>query len=261
VAKISSSPGLPWADPAHQSALEILAGQIASHIAGRTVTVRCEDQGNWAAIVSRTGGNPNDEAGFVATQWNSKTGQLISVSDNAELASGICLPLSRFAAATRKPTTCSPLTQVATPRASRRASHVQHTSRAAGVPCYSQDGRTAAAVTTAFWARYSAIAVAILTLAHESVHLGGTVGGRLANGMNVGDPRAEAKADCYGMQWMPYVAEQLGDTPDDALSLEAYVWENVYPLSRNAHPEYWSPDCHSGGALDAHLAGTSSVWP
>ena len=72
--------------------------------------------------------------------------------------------------------------------------------------------------------------------------------------------QAEAKADCYGMQWMPYVAEQLGDTPDDAQAIARWFWDKVYPLSRPTHPEYWSADCRPGGALDARPAGTTA-WP
>ena len=83
-------------------------------------------------------------------------------------------------------------------------------------------------------------AIAILTLAHESIHLSGIVGGTLSNGLAVGDPQAEAKADCYGMQWMPYVAEQLGDTPDDAQAIARYFWDKVYPLDLTLDPEYWS---------------------
>ena len=47
---------------------------------------------------------------------------------------------------------------------------------------------------------------AIRTLAHESIHLSGSSVGDGA----AGDPLGEAKANCHGMQWMPYVAEQLG---------------------------------------------------
>ena len=41
-APIPTSPDLPWTNPTHQSSLEVLASQIATHIAGRPVTVKCE---------------------------------------------------------------------------------------------------------------------------------------------------------------------------------------------------------------------------
>jgi hypothetical protein len=118
----------------------------------------------------------------------------------------------------------------------------------------------AAKKSPAYWAAYDLDAIAIFTLAHEAIHLGGVVGGTLSNGTAVGDPQAEAKADCYGMQWIPYVAQQLGDTPDDAQAIARYVWDKVYPLSQPTHPEYWSPDCRPGGALDERPAG-ATAWP
>src|SRR5262249_39716239 len=95
-------------------------------------------------------------------------------------------------------------------------------------PCYPADGRLLD-VDRLFWNRYAGYANALLTLAHEAIHLGGTVGIQFGNGAVAGDPQAEAKAQCYGLQWLPYVAEQLGDTPDDAQALARYTWENLYP--------------------------------
>jgi hypothetical protein len=229
---------VPGTDPGHATPLELLASTIASHIANRQVSVRCESDANWSTVVSQAGGDPNGESGFVATQWNGTTGQLLSLSPMMELSSGICLPLQQFATATVKPTTCLPRS----------------------VPCYLGDGRTAAPQNAAYWARYESISIAILTLAHESIHLSGTVGGTLQNGLSVGDPQAEAKADCFGMQWMPYVAEQLGDTPADAQTVARYFWDKVYGLSRATHPQYWSADCRPGGALDERAAETTA-WP
>jgi hypothetical protein len=229
---------VPGTDPAHGTPLELLASRIASHIANRPVTIHCDGDAEWGTVVTQAGGDPNGESGFVATQWNGATGQLLSLSPVAELSSAICLPLQQFATAAVKPTTCLP-----------RA-----------LPCYLGGGRTAAPQTPAYWARYESISIAILTLAHESIHLGGTVGGTLPNGLAVGDTQAEAKADCFGMQWMPYVAEQLGDSPADAQAIARYFWDKVYGLSRATHPEYWSADCRPGGALDARPAGTTA-WP
>jgi hypothetical protein len=87
-APIPSSSDLPWSDPAHESPLELLAGRIASHIAGRPVTVRCEGDTDWATLVRQTGGEPSSESGYVGTTWNSVTGQLVSAASVAELAGG-----------------------------------------------------------------------------------------------------------------------------------------------------------------------------
>lgn len=267
-APIPSSPDLPWTDPAHHSPLELLAGQIASHIAGHPVSVQCEGDTDWASIVSGMGGDPNAESGFVASQWNSSTGQLVSLSNVAVLASNICLPLNDFAMATTKPTKCVAVSadgrSLVVDRRSKAPKRTVNAKAKAVVavpgPCYLGGGETAATMTPAFWTNYSIYSIAILTLAHESIHLSGIVGGQLANGLEVGDPQAEAKADCYGMQWMPYIAEQLGDTPDDAQAIATYFWDKIYPLSQATHPEYWSPDCRPGGALDTRPPG-ATAWP
>jgi len=250
-AVVPANASLPGTDPRHSTPLEQLAGRIATVIAGRPVTVSCDGEAEWTSAVAQAGGDPAGESGFVATQWLS-TGRLLSESATAELSPEICGPLQQFALATTKPTKC-PV---------KNARLVASTSRigSAVVPCYLGNGRVAAPMTRAFWASYDLTAIAILTLAHESIHLSGVVGGVLSNGVAVGDPEAEAKADCFGMQWMPYVAEQLGDTPDDARAIARWFWEKVYPRALASHPEYWSPDCRPGGALDERPSGTA-VWP
>jgi hypothetical protein len=215
------------------------------------VTVRCDSEAEWTKVVTEAGGDPQGESGFVATQWLS-TGRLLSLSTTAELSSAICGPLQQFAQASVKPTRCPA-------RSARLLASKRHL-RPVLVPCYLGAGKTVAPMTPAYWSTYNLDAIAILTLAHESVHLGGVVGGTLSNGVAVGDAQAEAKADCNGMQWMPYVAEQLGDGPDDAQAIARWFWEKVYRLSRPSHPEYWSADCRPGGALDERPPGTAA-WP
>ena len=263
---LESSAELPWADPAHQSPIELLASRIASQIAGRPVTVRCAAPAEWTAVVQTNGGDPSAEAGFVATSWDTDTGALVSAASVAELnGESICLPLQRFAEAASKPTKCraAPTVQPAATtdkrgrltRAPNRSSTSARSRQARASldpgPCYLPDGSSAAPMPASFWRAYASYAEAILTLAHESIHLGGIVGGQLADGLPVGDPQAEAKANCYGMQWMPYVAEQLGDSADDAQAIADYDWTTIYPLARSSSdPLYWSAACVRGGALD-----------
>ena len=110
-----------------------------------------------------------------------------------------------------------------------------------------------------YWDAYEAYATAIRILAHESIHLGGVVvGSRLPNGGIGGDPLAEAKADCYGMQWMPYVAQQLGATADDAHAIARFYYAVIY--TRFVGTQYWSADCKAGGVMDLKLAGPAP-WP
>jgi hypothetical protein len=120
-------------------------------------------------------------------------------------------------------------------------------------PCYSGDPGTELFVSSSFWDDYDDYATALLTLAHEAVHLGGIVGTRFASGAVLGDAQAEAKAQCFGMQRVRYVAERLGDTRDDADAIARYTWDQVYPRYRAT--EYWSDECRAGGALDLHLSG------
>ena len=261
-APIPASAALPGSDPSHQTPLELLASQIASHIAGRQVSVSCLDPSDWTTLVTAQGGDPAGESGFVSTEWNGDTGQLISLSTVAELSDSICLPLQQFATATTKPTKCLPAggARLAGVRRAGRGHVVKPRPAPVPVPCYLGAGKTVAPMTPAYWLNYDEIAIAILTLAHESIHLSGIVGGTLSNGLAVGDPQAEAKADCYGMQWMPYVAEQLGDTADDAQAIARFFWDKVYPLDQTLDARYWSPDCVPGGALDLHLPG-ATAWP
>jgi len=211
---VPPSAAAPWSDPGHQSPLEVLASRIASQVTGKPVAIHCESDDDWNAVVTQAGGDPAGESGFVATQWNGATGQLMSLSSVAELSQGICGPLQEFASASMTPTKCM-VRHVALLEGTRRRTKAVKQPVSAIVPCYLGGGRRAAAMSPAYWSAYNAYSIGILTLAHESIHLGGAVGGTLSNGLRVGDPQAEAKGDCFGMQWMPYVAQQLGDTPDD----------------------------------------------
>jgi hypothetical protein len=273
-APIPDSPDLPWTNPQHTSGLEVLLSGIASTIAGRAVTVRCEGDTDWRVLVARQGGDPAAELGFVGIAYDAQ-GRLTSLATVAELAGqSVCLPLKAFAVAVTKPTKCRSASFVAVTEKvpTRVLVHGKLVRRVIArrvvrlgpyespTPCYPPDGRVQA-VDATFWEDYDAYATAILTLAHESIHLGGTVGLRLANGTVRGDPLAEAKAQCWGMQWMPYVAEQLGDSAADAQAIATYWWDRDYPrYEQLAGGQYWSADCRSGGALDLHLPG-ATAWP
>jgi len=242
--------------------LEHAAGVIASHIAGRPVSVACNTRSEWAKVTAAHGGNPKLDSGLVMTEWDPGTGRLVTLASVAELSPTVCSALATFASAETKPTTCRSHTADVPARSSlagRKAQPGAPRHRAV-VPCYLGNDRTAAIRPPSFWDTYTRYALALLTLAHESVHLSGVVGGVLPNGLAVGDPRAEAKADCFGMQWIGYLARSLGDTPADAESLGRYVWERIYPASAAAHPRYWSADCRPGGAFDRRPTG-AAAWP
>ena len=222
----------PWSDPAHAGPLELFAGRIASTIARRQVRVECDDRATWENLEGDHGVGLEGELGLV--DWTSSLGHTVaSVDSVAHLAPAVCAPLQAFATAAAKPTMC---------RGAR--------------PCYGPRGEIDPAA-GAYWHRYEATAEALLTLSHEAVHLGGIVGG-IVDGVQVGDPRAEAKAECWGMQRLAWAAEQLGASAADARAIARYSFRVDYPRERGT--PYWSAQCVPGGALDIRPAW-SRIWP
>jgi hypothetical protein len=270
-APLADSLDLPWTNPAHTSNLELLLSQIATHIAGKDVTIRCEGETDWRTLVSQHGGDPNAELGYVAADINRRTGEVRSISDFAEVAGeSICLPLKKFAVAQTKPTKCvvtwfKKSTVYVNRRVNGVTKRVPRTvlTKVKNPParCYLGNMKIAREMPQTYWDTYSGYVVAIHTLAHESIHLGGIVGRPLANGAALGDPLGEAKAHCYGMQWIAYVAQQLGASADDAQSVALFYWDLIYPEYRtSSYNWYWSAECRPGGALDVRPAGHTS-WP
>ncbi|MSY59299.1 MAG: hypothetical protein F2663_02490 [Actinobacteria bacterium] len=283
-APIQNSPDLPWTNPSHQSNLELLLGPIASRIANRNVTIRCEGDTDWVQLVTQQGGNPNAELGYVSATFSATTRQATSIATFAELRTAVCTPLKAFAAANPKPTKCVPIKR--TPATTKRVKTTIRkrvtingvptwktvpttktitipgtTTTGEPTPCYIEGDHAAANMPESYWDAYEDYSQAILTLAHEAIHLGGVVGATLRNGLTAGDAQAEAKASCYGMQWMPYVATELGATPDDAQAIATYYWERIYPNYRNAvNAQYWSANCTPGGSMDIRPPGSTS-WP
>jgi hypothetical protein len=281
--------GLPWTDPNHQSPLENLLAPIASTIANRQVTVHCEGDYDWATLVHQSGLDPAAELGYV-TAWFWPNGTIANVESFTELSPTVCLALQQFAQGATKPSKCTTsLTTTTTElvlvthrvaykvriwktvngvrkrilvtRHKTVSEYVKQTSTTTTqsplAPCY--DGTVHNPDNTAYWNDYFRYAQALLALAHESIHLGGYVGGVLPSGVQAGYPDAEARANCFGMQWMPYVAQQLGATPDDALDIARYFYRYFYPRYNSpSTAAYWSPDCRPGGALDIHLG--PNIW-
>jgi len=271
---------LPWAEGvAYTSPFEALAGQIASKISGRTVTVRCNGDHDWGTLVSQRGVNQAAHLGYVTFWARTLNGVTVGApfaDDFTELSPTACSRLNTFALAPSKPTRCAVTRAVAkettaakrvavrTPRrvkvrrngklvtATRvvttwkttqvtTTTYVKETDAAAS--CYAK-GRAAAEMPDSYWDAYWWYARTMLTLAHESIHLA--------------NDQSEVNASCYGVQWVRYVAEQLGAAPDDARAIASYAWDRVYPTYKNV-PGYWSADCRDGGPLD--LDPASSLWP
>ena len=230
VAAFASDGTDPWTGGAAVTTqLETAAGAIASTVAGRPVSARCEGDADWLTMASGVGFEPDQVLGFVSFAGPQP-------ADYAELSPSVCRSLQSFATATTKPTKCRLVARVA------RNKKVRATTQPPA-PCFANGRRLS--TDSSFWDAYFVTAEALQTLVHESIHL-------------KGDP-VEANAECYGMQYLAYAAQQLGDAPDDAAAIAQYYATLIYPSRRTQAPDYWSPECRAGGALD--LTPNDGVWP
>ena len=221
--------GVARADVAVTAPIESIAGAIAAAIADRPVSVRCENDDAWATLAAAGGFGPSQLLGFVSFSDGAPL-------DYAELSPDVCRSLTGFAAAPAKPTKCVHTqrrvrTVVRTVRGKKLRTTTYVTIARPAEPCFAD--------------RYFATAEALQTLAHESIHL-------------KGDP-VEADAECFGMQWLAYAAQQLGDSADDAHSIAQYYATQVYPQRQTQSPAYWSADCRQNGSLD--LTPGDGAWP
>src|SRR5437773_772956 len=94
-------------------------------------------------------------------------------------------------------------------------------------------------------ANAEAAAMVLQVVSHESYHLWGAA--------------EEAKAECYGLQSIFYVANRLGASVDEAKALGRLYWSSVYRQHGAQWPKYYSADCRNGGRLD--LRPADSRWP
>jgi hypothetical protein len=221
--------GVARADVAVTAPIESVAGAIATTIADRPVSVRCETDDAWAALAAAGGFGPSQILGFVSFSDGAPL-------DYAELSPGVCRSLAGFASAPTKPTKCVQTqrrirTTVRTVRGKKIRTTTYATAARPAAPCFT-DG-------------YFATAEALQTLAHESIHLKGAP--------------VEAEAECFGMQWLAYAAQQLGASADEARPIAQYYATQVYPQRQAQSPAYWSADCRQNGPLD--LTPDDGVWP
>lgn len=294
-AVIPNTDALPWTDPTHQSPLEVLAGQVASSLAGRPVRVYCNGQTDWDTLALNAGFDGSMVWGYVASPrlWYPALGTYAEDSTHTQLATKACERLWQLAKAATKPTRCPASRTVtetkrvkvryrATPPAKRRrvrvsghwvtravankrvvwktrveARTVTREEQIGLLPCYSEtDVDVTLSDSPAGTQGYWEFVFAIQTLAHESVHLLDFTSGKpLISSKAV----LESRAECLGMQNIARVATALGAAPDDAANMQRWYWENYYPTRQAQFPDYWSPDCRADGPLDASPG--DGVWP
>lgn len=282
---IPANVGLPWTDPNHRGPLELLASQIASHIAGRTVAARCYGDNDWNTITQQRGLDPNAELGYVEGPYDSLSRLFLRDPDGTELSPTVCLALQQYAIAPVKPTKCQRMITETTTKYVTKRVLVKVRLRVHGtwvtkkvwkkktvpvtidrqvpgpaIPCYLGHQRPAADEPDSFWTDYWNYTLAMLALAHESIHLAEIHMGGSVDGYN---PVGETHANCYGLQWVPYVATMLGASPDDAHAIGEYASDYVYPsyhdVVGSAGSPYWSEDCRENGPLDR--SPNDGVWP
>lgn len=294
---IPDTPDLPWTDPNHLSPLEVLSSQIASQIAGREARVYCNGQTDWDILRAQRS-IPENVWGYVASpgSYYIQSRTWVSSSPDAKLAPTGCQYLWSFAKAKAKPTKCDASKTVTTSHAvtvrykkrvavkvtrrvkvngvyvkrrvtvyrqvwrTRREQRTTTTIVPLGrVPCYStaEPGATVTAPAGGE-AEYRNFVFAIMTLAHESIHLFDLTAGKSID-IVATRQAGESRAECLGMQNIARVAVALGDTPDDAAALASYYALKMYPGRQTSNPDYWSSDCVKDGRLDQTPG--DGVWP
>lgn len=273
---------LPWSDPAHQSPLEQFGSGIASQIAGRQVRVLCAGQGDWDGLGRSRETDLSNIGGFVDTRYWVGTRTIVDSATGTWLSPNACTYLWQYGKAEAKPTKCPTVirqpktvtetvqvpkkvkvrvkvkgkwkTIVKTVMTTKQVSRdVLETVPGPAAPCYTGGASTAVTEVGSDYYRY---AQSLMTLAHESIHLLD-----FRAGASIDQP-FEARAECFALQWLPWVATQFGTTPDDGRALANYSWTVIYPryqgVSHNGDP-YWSPDCVQNGPLD--LSPGDGLWP
>jgi hypothetical protein len=250
----ASDGALPWASgAAEQSPFEIIASRIAGGIAQRSdVEARCEGETEWATLAADRHHDSAELLGYVQFTYEPEDGGFaLRPGALAELSPRACWNASEYA---KNP---NPTCQTGTERQARRR-WVQRPVRTREL--VRRGGRW---VKKSSWAKrrvrlttYTTVPVygacppsrdtviGIWTLAHEAVHLSGVV--------------AEDTTDCYGLQWIPWAAMQLGASAEYAKTIGAKAW-SLYQAERPLVPAYYSTECREDGALDRSPG--DGVWP
>jgi hypothetical protein len=219
----------PWDGGATvDSPTEVALAQAIQPIAGRPVHVRCESPTDWQTLTAQIGGT--GVVGYVLFSDGTPM-------DFMELGADTCTTLDSLLNSP-PPEQCQTGTQtqtrytIARVKVKKRWLNVRRP-QSTQVPVYGA------------CAPDSRVVYAVWTLAHEAVHLSGQ--------------RDEPTADCWGMQWIEPTAEALHVGPQAAHAMATFAWQWYQSSWQSGKPDYYSPECRDGGALDLHP--DSSAWP
>lgn len=263
-AVIPAGAAQPGSDPAHASPLEALLSKLATTIAGRDdVAVRCYSLIGWQNAIAGFD-VPGEIGGFVYTPSTALDGTYAADATVAHLSPYVCSALQEFATATAKPTKCPtvhPVQKTVTrlvivkkringklsARKVKRTRTITVQELGTPAPCEPDVG-------TPLGDANERYVYALLAFAHESTHLRqDTVGSE-----SLASADAEGQANCTGLQWVPWVAQQLGDTADDGQTLASWYFNRFFG-TQYFPAEYVPADCHADGPLD--LTPGDGVWP
>jgi hypothetical protein len=284
---LPDSPDLPWADPNHQSPTEVLASQVASGLAGRSVRVYCNGQTDWNTLAASVGFDGTYIWGYVLRPryWYPSLGTWAESAPDTKLAPIACDHLWRYGKAARKPTMCdasraqSTSRQVTVRYRATVKSKVRKRVKVNGVYKWKTVTVVKKVWKTRVETRTDTTTVPIdpipcyATLTDTSITRADPTDGKQSyhdyvlalqtishesihlyddtEGRHVyAKPEPEQRADCLGMQHLADTARAFGATAEDAASIAQYYANELYPLRRTQAPDYWSSDCRSDGPLD-----------
>ena len=219
---------------------------IASEIAERPVRVHCNDAGDWSALGAMVGFEADAVWGYVTFTFGA-SGWV--PAEEAELSEAACRHADAFwlgGSSAKPPRTCRLGTRIV-----RRTEHRVRRVRvrtAARVVVRRQRVpvrvRVAVPVVGLCPGYVDQRLFALQTIAHEAVHLSGV--------------EDEAVAECYGMQFLGWVARRLGASEALAREMARDYWRGYY-VKRRPGSAYFDAGCHDGGVLD--LAPDRRGWP
>ena len=209
----------PWAGGGETvTEVEAAGSGFASAVAGRHVAVVCNAPEDWASLAQQARFDAQEVWGYVPFDAEGP-------GDYTNLSSTACTYLQAFARAPDKRAVtvrCRVGTRVTfTAARGRRVT-----------PVYGE------------CADYELVLSAVVTLAHEAVHLRGF--------------RDEGVTECYALQLLAGAARWLGAGDTLARRMAADYWQRLYRTQPAGSP-YFRADCVDGSALDLSPASTS--WP
>jgi hypothetical protein len=224
---------LPWAGGmSAETEFERYAAQVASEIAQRPVKVNCNGATDWTALATQQHFDPTLVWGYVMFYSNPATGEL-RPADYMHLSEQACWNLDQWWAAPseKKGKMCRLATQI---EYKTRTTKVRVTKRVK----VNGRWRTKVSIVTQtqqvkvetpmneICPNYMLRVFALQTVAHESMHLSGTLD--------------EAQAECQGMQRLSWVAQRFGATAEQAQQIALDYYRDYYLALRPGTPYFVS---------------------